>query len=681
MLINQNITSRGLLNATVAAVVALAGLFVSCARIEDSGDALACLTFSSISVDYSVENLPATKAVLPEIELPEAEDFTVRITGGKGDPLVFAPGEIPDKVLLDAGTYTVEAFYGENLFGRPYFHKSVEVSLLPQDSKRISLTGVALANSMVAVTLPADFKDHMDVSSIDLSDSKGGSLNNIAAGQYVYAPSGSEVYVTFNGTNSAGQVKSIKVTLGTLWPQHAYDVVCNLDLPTLTFADQSSGAWAGRLYLTSLATSDKAVDMSAVDYMASSDGGSSWSEVYPLEKTGYWVIEGLDKDKTYSIKAVLGEIVSNSWSFTPSESSTVTIGLQHTYDSGILTGTKATVGGDIPYPSILSGLIQTKGSYGAELVDAGGNVVRTLSSKTGEMSVANDWPYLPQGTYALKPYYQIGSEKIYASNHASGTAGKPSVALNVSAYTSYDWYSQGNIDNANVLENRLKVMSRKVTLGISDEILQNTKYSSLLTSSVTYPNESLSAFSVSSTSSNTITYNDVTYTDAQLGSYTFSASVTFDGVTASDSHDCWITGLPYSVDFGNSKEWYGWTSNGAAWVNTTVNKLRFNSGFIVSPKFAVPGDIKVTVPAKVQYYYWNSTISKRTATFSLGATGSTSAKATNVGTADVKSDVYTTNRSNDVSFQTTLTASLPYISIASNQNDTYIYSLAINYRY
>lgn len=322
MHINQNIASRDFVNATVSAVVALTGLFVSCARIEDGGDDLACLTFSSISVDYSVENLPATKAVLPEIVLPEAEDFTVRITGGKGDPLVFAPGEIPDKVLLDAGTYTVEAFYGENVFGRPYFHKSVEVSLLPQDSKRISLTGVALANSMVAVTLPADFKDHMDVSSIDLSDSKMGSLNNIAAGQYVYAPSGSEVYVTFNGTNSAGQVKSIKVTLGVFQPQHAYDVVCNLDLPVFNFANQSDGAIAGALYLTQLAECGAGIDQAKVVYQISSDNGATWTKVNPVQKNIYWRIDHNGSEfasgTTYKIRAVYGNLVTEPWSFTPS---------------------------------------------------------------------------------------------------------------------------------------------------------------------------------------------------------------------------------------------------------------------------------------------------------------------------------------------------------------------------
>lgn len=683
MPINQNITLKKLVSAFALSAMALAGLFVSCAQIEENNAGkTAYLDFSAISVDYTVENLTPTKASVPDSDLPEAGDFTIRISGQGGEPIVYEPGTLPSEVVLAPGEYTVEAVYGENTFGEPYFYKSVQVSLLPEDKKTVPLTDITLENAMLAVTLPDDFGTHLTVSSIVVSDSKGGSMN-IETGRYVYVPSGSEVYVTFNGTNSACQNKSIKVTLGTLKPQCAYNIVCNLDLPTLSFADQRDGAWAGRLYLTSLATSDKTMDMSAVKYMLSSDGGASWAETVPEQKDGYWLISGLDKNKTYSIKAVLGELVSNSWTFEPSESSSLALSLAHTKDSsGNLDGTKATVSGDVPYPSRLAGLISSKGSYGAELTDAGGNVVRTLSAKAGEMAVANNWPYLPQGTYTLKSYYQIGEDKVYSSDVVSATAEKPSVTLDVSAYTSYDWYSQNNIETANKLENRLKVMSRKVTLSISNEILRNDKYSSLLTlSSVTYPNETLSSFSISSTSSNTITYDDVTYTDTQLGKYTFAASVTFDGAICSDSHDCWITGLPYSVDFGNSREWYGWTSNSASWSFTSaVYKLKFNSGFIVSPKFEVPtSGINVNVPAKVQYYYWNSTISKRTATFSLGATGSTSTKATIYDTADVKSDVYTTNRSNDVSFQTTMTESLPYISISSNQNDTFIYSLVINY--
>lgn len=556
MLINQNITFKKLVSAFALSAMALTGLFVSCAQIEENNaGGKAYLEFSAISVDYAVENLIPTKAAVPDADLPEAGDFTIRISGQGGEPLVYEPGTLPSAVELAPGEYTVEAVYGENAFDEPYFYKSVQVSLLPEDEKTVSLTGITLGNAMVAVTLPNDFDTHMSLSSIVLSDSNGGSTN-VEAGVYAYAPSGSEVYVTFNGTNSAGQDKSIKVTLGTLDPQCAYDIVCNLNLPTLSFADQSDGAWAGRLYLTSLATSDKAMDMSAVKYMLSSDGGVSWTETVPESKDGYWLIRGLDKNKTYSIKAVLGELVSNSWTFSPSESSSLVLSLAHTKDSsGNLDGTKATVSGDVPYPAGLAGLISSKGGYGAELTDAGGNIVRTLSAKTGDMAVANSWPYLPQGTYTLKPYYQIGEDKVYLAANPSAVSPAPVFTVKANAETSYSRYLAGSA-NKNDSGTGDKVMNISASVTISDAVLGNGNYSGKKTVSLTYDGSSM--LTSDALTSHTVVPTTLVASGTQdltgqtWGTHTLAASVTFDGVTSGNSLQCHVTGIPYLKDFRTS---------------------------------------------------------------------------------------------------------------------------------
>ena len=661
MHINQNIASRDFVNATVSAVVALTGLFVSCARIEDGGDDLACLTFSSISVDYSVENLPATKAVLPEIVLPEAEDFTVRITGGKGDPLVFAPGEIPDKVLLDAGTYTVEAFYGENAFDEPYFYKSVQVSLLPEDEKTVSLTGITLGNAMVAVTLPNDFDTHMSLSSIVLSDSNGGSTS-VEAGVYAYAPSGSEVYVTFNGTNSAGQDKSIKVTLGTLDPQCAYDIVCNLNLPTLSFADQSDGAWAGRLYLTSLATSDKAMDMSAVKYMLSSDGGVSWIETVPESKDGYWLIRGLDKNKTYSIKAVLGELVSNSWTFSPSESSSLALSLAHTKDSsGNLDGTKATVSGDVPYPAGLAGLISSKGGYGAELTDTGGNIVRTLSAKTGDMAVANNWPYLPQGTYTLKPYYQIGEDKVYLAAKPSAVSPAPVFTVKANAETSYSRYLAGSA-NKNDSGTGDKVMNISASVTISDAVLGNGNYSGKKTVILTYDGSSM-------LTSDALTSRSVVpdvlvasgtqdLTGQTWGTHTLAASVTFDGVTSGNSLQCHVTGIPYDYDLQNNKPDANWVVSGDSDYDAGQRIYYYYSSFWTTKYYAKLYTPAFRFPASANIAY--------SLTFRYSSAGSAGQKLTIYTGAVYDTSTYSNTNSQEISSVTTANGTVRTVSHSLN---------------
>ncbi|MBO5499670.1 MAG: DUF4493 domain-containing protein [Bacteroidales bacterium] len=658
MFINPNISFKAYVRTTGMMLAVLAGLFVSCAQIEENNAGkTAYLDFSAISVDYTVENLTPTKASVPDSDLPEAGDFTIRISGQGGEPIVYEPGTLPSEVVLAPGEYTVEAVYGENTFGEPYFYKSVQVSLLPEDKKTVPLTDITLENAMLAVTLPDDFGTHLTVSSIVVSDSKGGSMN-IETGRYVYVPSGSEVYVTFNGTNSAGQNKSIKVTLGTLKPQCAYNIVCNLDLPTLSFADQRDGAWAGRLYLTSLATSDKAIDMSALKYMLSSDGGVSWAETVPEPKDGYWLISGLDENKTYSIKAVLGELVSNSWTFEPTESSSLALSLAHTKDSsGNLDGTKATVSGDVPYPSRLAGLISSKGSYGAELTDAGGNVVRTLSAKAGEMAVANNWPYLPQGTYTLKSYYQIGEEKVYLTANPSAVSPAPVFTVKANAETSYSRYLAGS-SNKNDSGTGDKVMNISASVSISDVVLGNGNYSGKKTVSLTYDGISMltsDALTSRSVVPTTLVGNESIFTNGNVinqawGTHTLSASVTFDGITSSSSIQCHVTGIPYSYDFvDGSLDQYrsdGWSTNGTLSVTNqglvgrdktlvlTDTKVSGSekSGFVVSPKFFIPEHSTIYVqPSIIRSVYstanWGS---GKTRTGYVGPVSSTTSSSTAV---------------------------------------------------
>ncbi len=638
MHINQSITLKKLANAFAFSAMALVGIFVSCARIEENNAGeTAYLNFSTISVDYTVENLTPTKATVPDEDLPEAGDFTIRISGQGGEPLVYEPGNLPSEVELAPGEYTVEAIYGENTFGEPYFYKSVQVSLLPEDEKTVSLTGITLGNAMLAVTLPDGFDTHLTVSSIVVSDSKGDSMN-IETGRYVYVPSGSEVNVTFNGTNSAGQDKKIIVTLGTLKPQCAYDIVCNLDLPTLSFADQSDGAWAGRLYLTSLATCDKTIDMSAVKYMLSSDEGATWTETVPVEKDGYWLISDLDRNTTYSIKAVMGGLVSNSWTFEPSESSSLALSLAHTNDSGNLDGTKATVSGDVPYPSILAGLISSKnGSYGAELTDADDNIVRTLSAKTGDMAIANNWPYLPQGTYTLKPYYRIGEDKVYLAANPSAVSPVPVFTVKVNAETSYSRYLAGS-SYKNDSGTGDKVMNISASVTISDAILGNDRYSGKKTVSLTYDG-STSMLTSNSLTSRTIVPNALVASGTQdltgqsWGTHTIAASVTFDGVTTGNTLQCRVTGIPYSIRTDVATP-TGWTTSNTAYISLAGQYMCMKNGdaYAISPKFYSPSTINIQVTVNAYAYKgWGGSYSPEMY-ISASSTGSKSGQAKGVST-------------------------------------------------
>ena len=86
---------------------------------------------------------------------------------------------------------------------------------------------------------------------------------------------------------------------------------------------------------------------------------------------------------------------------------------EHTTDqSGYLNGTKVSLSfGDLS--NVPTTLIS---NWKATLVNATGEIVRSYTtsdfSRTGEMAIENEWPYLPQGNYTLKYSYTIDGNEV-----------------------------------------------------------------------------------------------------------------------------------------------------------------------------------------------------------------------------------------------------------------------------
>lgn len=665
MFINQNISLRRVVNAMAFVAVSLAGLFVSCVQIEQNNEGEGYVSFTPLSVNVSVEGLELTKASVPSDKVPQVDDFTYTIVSKTDGYTYYSAQGLPaDPIPLPVGTYKVDAVYGANEFNQAYYTASVDnVQIEVGKTNNINFGDITLDNAMVAVTLP-DMTGHMEINSISLSD--GENTIPVESGKYYFAPAGQgapSVTASFSGVNSLGETKTVSQNLGVLEPQYAYNLVCNLELPSFTFEDQSSGAIAGRLYLTSLAKIGGGLDASKVEYQISSDGGSSWKQAVPAAKDGYWVISqtkdgtALASDGTsYQIRAVYGGLVADPWTFTPSmPANTLTnASVAHTYESrsfaglksplSVLTGSSAKVTGtDIVYPDIVASLIPSKGRRGVELVNSSGTVVSTLSDKeTGSMNTEGDWIYLPKGSYTLKPYFQIGDDKVYLS---SLSVSSPAPTFTVTAYaeTSYSRYLNYvdsmdgyTLELANTSGTAEKIMGIKGIVSISDEVL--SKNASLI-GDVTLKYGESSMLSPGTAVKSTVWYPNTEATKEKdtdnweltgrsWGSHTISASFTFDGVAAKSSTNsnstvstltCHITGLPYSYNFVNgSLEKYrqdGWTTNGSLEVSNKDLIGRANTllldrngswnnkhGYVVTPKFIVDGDIKIQASVLTSLY-------------------------------------------------------------------------------
>ena len=650
---------------------------MACAQIEENDPGKGYLSFGSLSIDAKVEGLQLTKASVPPTEIPTADQFTYTIINKEDGLTYYENVGLPVEVIpLPIGPYKVQVSYGANEFGRPYYFASNDnVTIKEDETTALNFSNIPLANAMVAVTLP-DMTGHMSVSSISLSLSDGSSIP-IKSGEYNFAPSGKEVFASFAGKNALGEDKSVKLSLGTLQPQRAYDVKFTLELPQLTFANQSSGAIAGRLYLTSLAAGED-IDTSKITYQLSSDGGSNWSSVTPEDKSGYWLISGLTATQTYKIRAVYGGITTEPWDFTPATPSPVTsFTITHEYSSNVLTGSKVTVDGqNISYGDILNGLITERG---VQVKNPSGTVVRTIKrNETGSISETTyGWPYLPQGSYTLEAYFKIGDETVvYDTIEATSPA--PTFTVTVSGNTTYSYYTDLNkgaaAANNKTAENVFDVTS---SISISEDILKNDNYTK---PSVTYSVGGKTASSTYGTSKTHELNSEIG--GLSWGSHNLTAVVTFDNCSVtSKEHPCVITGLPYTaappkIEGEEEHLWKFHNGRGESWSgNGSYAKIgngASGESTITSSNFYVPSNISVSIAYNYYVKCDNFLGGKNVFTLNLGSKEVTS---TTVKGANSTTQNGTTS--------TTMTASDNYLvcmnSYGLGTSHSKIYSIIVSY--
>lgn len=265
----------------------------------------------------------------------------------------------------------------------------------------------------------------------------------------------------------------------------------------------------------------------------------------------------------------------------------------HTTDaSGYLNGTKVSLSfGDLS--NVPVSLIS---NWKATLVNATGEVVRSYTttdfSKTGEMVVENDWPYLPQGDYTLKYSYTIDgndvSEEATTNDAKTITMPLPTFTAEVSAQTSYSVYTTQGATAANETDGS-GIFNIATTSTISSDILSNGKYTNLY--SVTYSlNTGESSTEVSPV-----------FQNLQWGKHTLTAFAMFDGTSVNPSIECDVTGIPYYINFDGNSNPENWILNNNG---KTQDRLTLQRGdaYALSPKYYIPSNVRVSVNLSAYAY-------------------------------------------------------------------------------
>lgn len=586
-----------------------------------------------IQINTDIQSLIPTKVTLPTVTAPEDYEFTYTIRNKKTSEVRFTKtGLITEPVILPAGEYTLEATKGVNGFGEVYFIGTNDFTVVSGERTTVSVN-VKIGNSAVYIQLGSDVNTHLNVTGISLTDGTD-EITGVKLAQWYYVPSGRNVSVHLEGTNSVGVTRDdFDVALGSLNPSYAYTVTCNLTLPTLVMPDQSQGAWGGCLFVTpaQLRYDDGTSNTAANDYtkyFISADGGSTWTE--GTRCSGFTVFSGLTNGKKYKVKADFsdGKFTSEPIDFTP-VACDVSVELNLSKSAtGVLTGTNATA--TITENTYVSSLMKSLGGNYGMLLNNGSSDVRSVSLQlnnsdkgkiTAAMSNVNNWPYLPaQGKeYTVKPYCVINGSKIYLNTSECTNNLIPEFSVEASAYTSYDCYKgfngrTGSLTDANNCDGST-LYNAGASWTISEEIMRNDKYE-----------KTLNIYIDGSKSRNYPVTNSFYEDISSLSwtAHTHKAEIVFDGKSVSSAETTHqVTGIPHHASFyetttqpdnwiiGGTYSWegYGWNVADKDYLRLRGNGTASNRGYALSPIFYIP-DSSLNVKTILDCFYYHSTTGK-----------------------------------------------------------------------
>ena len=254
----------------------------------------------------------------------------------------------------------------------------------------------------------------------------------------------------------------------------------------------------------------------------------------------------------------------------------------HTYAEGSLTGTDVTlsVNANGAPLDLISGW--------SIVLQYNGNIIRTCTTRPESgtlMTVAEGWPYVPQGSTLSATFFLRTGETFILSDANLETIPLPEFMAAVSGNTSYSVYvdpAQGAAV-ANTKDGS-SIFDITATTNIAPEILDNPNYSSLL--KVKYTTDS-GQDSGGRSFGEAVQFNSLAWQKHAL-----SATISFDGVEQTSSPvDCHVTGLPYRADPPTEIDWSG---DPTEW-NAEYVRFQLAGQNEISKSFYVPSDVNVSV--------------------------------------------------------------------------------------
>ncbi len=229
------------MNKTMACIVALAVMAVSCSKHQDGQGARV-----SFSVDTDLQVTEVTRSNVSDYTaLPEAGKFTIVVTDHNDDEIYNGLLEAYNQsTSLNAGNYTVKASYGSTSdegFEKPCFEGSKTFSITGGETENVEIP-VSLTNTIIRVACTERFKAYYTDYSFKVKTGSGTEIDfpkGEDRGAFIDAYS---FTVTGSLTNQGGKAQTFTKNYTSLKPKACYTLkfdVSNLGTGavTVTFDD------------------------------------------------------------------------------------------------------------------------------------------------------------------------------------------------------------------------------------------------------------------------------------------------------------------------------------------------------------------------------------------------------------------------------------------------------------
>lgn len=217
-------------------------LMVGCQEEElvpDYGEGVGYLRLKLGKVDVELSSTTKAEAgELPDELVPTTtDDFMVDVKMGKNSVEGFPKkySEIgTEGIALNAGTYTVIAYHGENelIQTEPYFEGSASVEILPGEGDEAKITA-SLANAMLEPAVSESLQKHYKEWTLTakVGDESLQLADDASFDGYLFAKAGQEVKAVFEGTNLLENETSQEWTVvSPAKAQTKYVIQCDPDL-------------------------------------------------------------------------------------------------------------------------------------------------------------------------------------------------------------------------------------------------------------------------------------------------------------------------------------------------------------------------------------------------------------------------------------------------------------------